>query len=313
VIRKQPRLGGAPSRSGGTVRPGPSPLAGVDKHPSRIAGMFDAIAPRYDFLNHFLSAGLDRRWRSIAIDALKLPDGAQVLDLCTGTADLAVAAVTRVHGARVLGVDFAGEMLRLGLAKTRRMGLAKPIRLVRGDATRIPVGDGTCDATTIGFGIRNVAEPDKALAEIARVLKPGGRLAILEFGQPRIPGIRTLYLWYFKYLLPLLGRLVSRHGSAYSYLPASVGTFPTPAEFVRHLTAAGLSQVQAVPLTFGIVYLYVAEKRDTKIENPNENREPQRKPRTPTDNREPQRKPRTPTDNREPQRITENRQPKTAV
>jgi demethylmenaquinone methyltransferase/2-methoxy-6-polyprenyl-1,4-benzoquinol methylase len=224
--------------------------------------MFDAIAPRYDFLNHFLSAGLDRRWRNIAVDALKLGDGARVLDLCTGTADLAVAAITRVPRARVIGVDFAGEMLRLGLAKTRKLGHQRVIHLVRGDATRIPLADRTCDATTIGFGIRNVAEPEKALSEIARVLKPGGRLAILEFGQPRIPGISTLYLWYFKYLLPLVGRLVSRHGSAYSYLPASVGMFPSPDEFARRIAAAGFSQVRPVPLTFGIVYLYVAERAE---------------------------------------------------
>ena len=110
------------------------------------------------------------------------------------------------------------------------------------------------------FGIRNVAEPERALAELARVLRPGGRLAILEFGQPRMPGIRTLYAWYFRYLLPLVGRLVSKHQSAYSYLPASVGTFPPPADLPRIIAATGFSQVRAVPLTFGIVYLYVAER-----------------------------------------------------
>jgi demethylmenaquinone methyltransferase/2-methoxy-6-polyprenyl-1,4-benzoquinol methylase len=223
--------------------------------------MFDAIAPRYDLLNHVLSAGLDRRWRNQAIDALELRAGAQVLDLCTGTADLAVAAVARVSGARVLGVDFSNEMLRLGLVKVRARRLAHSIRLVRGDAARVPLADASCDAVTIGFGIRNVAEPDLALAEIARVLRPGGRLAILEFGQPRIPGIRTLYDWYFRYLLPFIGKLVSKHDSAYSYLPASVGTFPPPPEFCRRIAAARFSRVRAVPLTFGIVYLYVGTKQ----------------------------------------------------
>jgi demethylmenaquinone methyltransferase/2-methoxy-6-polyprenyl-1,4-benzoquinol methylase len=151
-------------------------------------------------------------------------------------------------------------MLRLGLAKVRAAALQRQIRLVRGDAARIPVGDATCDAATIGFGIRNVAEPERALAEIARILKPGGRLAILEFGQPRIPGIRTLYAWYFRYLLPLVGRAISKHQSAYSYLPASVGTFPPPSEFAQTLAATGFSHVQAVPLTFGIVYLFVAQR-----------------------------------------------------
>jgi len=231
-----------------------------DKTPSRIAGMFDAIAPRYDLLNHVLSAGLDRRWRSRAVDALALPDGARVLDLCTGTADLAIATVQHSRGASVVGVDFAGEMLKLGLTKIRGASLDQRVRLVRGDAAAIPVGTASCDAATIAFGIRNVAEPERALREIARVLRPGGRLAILEFGQPRVPGLRTLYSWYFRYMLPVVGRMVSKHQSAYSYLPASVGTFPPPAEFSRTLAATGFSQVRAVPLTFGVVYLFVARK-----------------------------------------------------
>ena len=222
--------------------------------------MFDSIAPRYDLLNHVLSVGLDRRWRDRAVEALGIGAGARVLDLCTGTADLAIATVTTVPGATVVGVDFAGEMLRRALTKIRRGSLEPAIRLVRGDAARIPLADATCDAATIAFGIRNVAEPERALAELARVLRPGARLAILEFGEPRIPGIRTLYAWYFRYLLPLVGRMVSRHQSAYSYLPASVGAFPPAAEFSRMIAAADFSHVRAVPLTFGIVYMYVAER-----------------------------------------------------
>lgn len=231
-----------------------------DKTPSRIAGMFDAIAPRYDLLNHLLSAGLDRRWRKRAIAALNLPAGARVLDVCTGTGDLAIAAVQGGTSVSVVGVDFAGEMLRLGHEKLRAAGLARAVRLVRADATRIPLADRCCDAATIGFGIRNVADPARALDEIVRILRPGGRLAILEFGQPRIPGIRTLYHWYFRYLLPFVGRAVSKHDSAYSYLPASVGTFPPPAEFARLIEQTGCTNVEAVPLTFGIVYLYTAQR-----------------------------------------------------
>jgi demethylmenaquinone methyltransferase/2-methoxy-6-polyprenyl-1,4-benzoquinol methylase len=231
-----------------------------DKTPARIAGMFDSIAPRYDLLNHVLSAGMDRVWRDRAVDALALPANARVLDLCTGTGDLAMATVHRAAGATVVGIDFAGEMLRFARAKTREASLDPRISLVRGDATCIPLADRSCDAATMAFGIRNVAEPERALAELARVLKPGSRLAILEFGQPRIPGIRTLYSWYFRYLLPLVGRLISKHRSAYSYLPASVGTFPPPAEFAETLSATGFSQVRTVPLTFGIVYLFVAER-----------------------------------------------------
>ena len=232
----------------------------LDKTPTRIAGMFDAIAPRYDLLNHVLSAGLDKRWRTRAVDELHLPANSRVLDLCTGTGDLAVTTVRRNADATVVGIDFAGQMLKLAKDKLRTLGLTQGIRLVRADGTKIPLADACCDAATIGFGIRNVVDPPRALAEIARIMRPGGRLAILEFGQPRVPGVRTLYSWYFRYLLPLVGRMVSKHRSAYSYLPASVGTFPPPAEFCRILGATGFSQVRAVPLTFGIVYLYIAER-----------------------------------------------------
>ena len=239
-----------------------------DKSPSRIAGMFDAIAPRYDLLNHLLSAGLDKRWRERAVEALALGDGARVLDLCTGTGDLALATVKRVRGASVVGVDFAGEMLRLALVKVRAGAHDGRVRLVRGDAARIPLASGSCDAATIAFGIRNVAEPEGALREIARVLRPGAPLAILEFGQPRLPGVRTAYAWYFRYVLPFIGRLISHHQSAYSYLPASVGTFPPAAEFARTLTATGFSHVRAVPLTFGIVYLFTGQRAaDTSSED----------------------------------------------
>jgi demethylmenaquinone methyltransferase/2-methoxy-6-polyprenyl-1,4-benzoquinol methylase len=218
--------------------------------------MFDAIARRYDFLNHVLSVGLDTRWRARAIRDAALPPQARVLDLCTGTADLALAALDAVPSARVVGVDFAGAMLAIGLAKVRARGAAGRISLVRGDATRIPVRDAWADAATVGFGIRNVVEPEAALRELARAIKPGGRLIILEFGEPIIPGIRSLYNWYFRFVLPQLGKLVSRHQSAYSYLPASVGTFPPPAQFAATITSHGFREVRAVPLTLGIVYLY---------------------------------------------------------
>ena len=231
-----------------------------DKSPTLISGMFDAIAPRYDLLNRVLSAGLDRKWRDRAVDALELSSGACVLDLCTGTADLAIATVRRVPGASVVGVDFAGAMLRVGLDKLRRRGLISRISLVRGDAAKIPVADAWADAATIGFGIRNVAQPELALRELARVIAPGGRLVILEFGEPRIPGIRTLYQWYFRYVLPRLGRAVSKHDSAYAYLPASVGAFPAPSAFAATISSHGFREVRAVPLSLGIVYLYVGTR-----------------------------------------------------
>ncbi len=233
----------------------------VDKSPDRIAAMFDAIAGKYDFLNHFLSAGLDTRWRARAVSELHLASDARVLDLCTGTGDLAIAASRAAPRARILGVDFAGAMLRLGLEKLRARVLDRRISLVQGDATKIPVRAGWADAATIGFGIRNVADPGAALRELARVLAPGGRLAILEFGEPVIPGIRSIYNWYFRSVLPRLGRLVSKHQSAYSYLPASVGSFPPPAEFAATISSHGFTDVRAVPMSLGIVYLYTARRR----------------------------------------------------
>jgi len=160
----------------------------------------------------------------------------------------------------VVGVDFAGAMLAIGRRKVRAAGESDRVRLVRADATRLPVGSATVDAATVAFGIRNVERPEAACTEMARALRPGGRLAILEFGEPRVPGLRTLYLWYFKYLLPWIGRMVSGHNAAYSYLPASVRSFPPPAAFAALLQRAGFRDVRAVPLTLGIVYLYTASR-----------------------------------------------------
>ena len=230
-----------------------------DKHPDRIAGMFDAIAPRYDLLNRVLSAGIDRRWRRLAIASLQLTGREALLDVCTGTADVALQG--RAAGAhRVIGVDFAAAMLAMGRRKVLAAGEGARITLVRADAARLPVRDRSVDAVSVAFGIRNVQRPEVACADMARALRPGGRLAILEFGVPRIPGIARLYLWYFRYLLPLIGRTVSGHTGAYSYLPESVGTFPPPSDFMTILRQAGFVDVRAVPLTLGIVYLYVARR-----------------------------------------------------
>jgi demethylmenaquinone methyltransferase/2-methoxy-6-polyprenyl-1,4-benzoquinol methylase len=222
--------------------------------------MFDAIARRYDTLNHLLSVGLDRRWRRRAIRELALTGRERVLDLCTGTGDLAIAAVTGPGGrARdVVGIDFAGEMLRRARAKIDEAGLSARVRLVRGDATAVPLPDASMEAAMVAFGIRNVLDPARACAEMRRVLRPDGRLVILEFGAPRIPGIRSLYLAYFRYLLPIIGRAFSRHREAYSYLPASVIEFPVGAAFARILETAGFAGVRYHSLTFGIVYLYLA-------------------------------------------------------
>jgi demethylmenaquinone methyltransferase/2-methoxy-6-polyprenyl-1,4-benzoquinol methylase len=241
--------------------------AGFDqnKQPRRIAGMFDAIASRYDLLNHLLSAGLDIHWRNRAIASLGLRGGETVLDLCTGTADLALAAAGASPApSRVVGLDFAGRMLARGAAKIARSRRGSAISLAQADVTAIPMRSGSVQATTVAFGIRNVEAPERAFGEVFRVLAPGGRFAMLEFGVPRVPVVRSLYLWYFRHALPLIGRLVSGHESAYAYLPASVSTFPEPDRVRLMLRAAGFDDVRAVPLTLGVVYLYVARKRDVR-------------------------------------------------
>jgi demethylmenaquinone methyltransferase/2-methoxy-6-polyprenyl-1,4-benzoquinol methylase len=239
-----------------------APVTDVSTSPRRIAGMFDAIAARYDVLNHLLSAGIDRRWRRTAIRALALTGRERVLDLCTGTADLAIAARTATPAAaRVIGIDFAGAMLGVGQAKLRRDRLTGGVTLVRGDATRIPLAAESVDAITIGFGVRNVENTLVACSEMHRVLKPGGRVAILEFAIPTAPGVRAVYLAYFNHVLPRIGRIVSRDTAAYRYLPASVGAFASPDRFVTILRHAGFREVSATPLTLGIVYLYTGSRR----------------------------------------------------
>lgn len=223
--------------------------------------MFDAIAGRYDLLNTVLSGGLDRYWRRRAIRSLRLTGRERLLDVCTGTADVAMAGARGASGAaRVVGVDFAGAMLAHGHDKLQQAGLDRKVQLVRGDAMSLPVSSASVDAVTIAFGIRNVHQPEVACAELYRALRPGGRLAILEFGLPVVPAVRPLYLWYFNHVLPRIGRAVSKHTAAYDYLPQSVGSFPWGDAFARILSATGFSQVEARPLSFGIVYLYSATK-----------------------------------------------------
>jgi demethylmenaquinone methyltransferase/2-methoxy-6-polyprenyl-1,4-benzoquinol methylase len=233
----------------------------IDKRPTRVAAMFDAIAARYDLLNRLLSAGIDRRWRTRAIRSLQLTGRESVVDVCTGTADVALtAAEARPGAARVVGIDFSGEMLRLGARKVKARGLAGRILLARGDATRLPIPSGSADAAAVAFGIRNVEDPERGLSEMYRALVPGGRLAILEFSIPSSALIRAVYLPYFRYVLPRIGRLLSGHGSAYTYLPASVGSFIPPETMLAMLAACGFRDAQATPLTGGIVVLYTARK-----------------------------------------------------
>lgn len=225
-----------------------------------VRRMFDAIAPRYDLLNHVLSANRDRAWRRRAVDILLAgrEPGGTWLDVCSGTMDLTreIAGRPGFEG-RVLGLDFAFEMLRGGTAKLEGLPAARACA----DALRLPVADASVDGVTVGFGVRNLASIEAGLAEFARVLKPGGRLVILEFTTPGWQPFRALYLAYFRRILPFLGSLVSKHGTAYRYLPESVLAFPEPPALAGLMEAAGFDGVRWETRTGGIVAIHVGERR----------------------------------------------------
>lgn len=219
--------------------------------------MFTAIAPRYDLLNHLLSFNLDRRWRRRAVsrlDHLRAPAG-RYLDLCAGTLDLAIE-LSRRRGftGYVVGADFVVPMLRLGRGK------AAGVETVGADALELPFAAETFDGLVIGFGVRNLADPAAGLREMRRVLRPGGKLVILEFATPATWPVRPLYLWYFRRVLPWIGRLISRHRDAYSYLPSSVIDFPRPEEFRELVERAGFVNVEYESLTLGIAGVYAGRK-----------------------------------------------------
>ena len=230
----------------------PGPANPPVKSQARIQGLFARIAPWYDFLNHLLTLGIDRRWRRRVAAGLELPPGARVLDVACGTGDLSLLVAE--GGYRVMGADFCMPMLELCRRKAPR------VPVLQADALRLPLADEAVDAVTVAFGVRNFEDPHAGLAEIGRVLKAGGTLAVLEFGVPAPPVLRHAYLLYFRRVLPLLGRLVSRDPFAYRYLSDSVMHFPHGAAFADLLRGAGLEPFALEPLTFGIAWLYLARR-----------------------------------------------------
>lgn len=236
----------------------PLPEKGLDKDAARIQGMFGRVAHRYDLLNHLLSASQDRRWRRRLARSLALPPGARILDLCAGTGDQAVAL--RRLGYRVVATDFCLPMLSLSRPKFGAWAAGPPMPL-QADALGLPFGDAAFDGATVSFGLRNVADLDRALAEIARVVRPGGEVGVLEFTVPSHRPLRALYLFYFRRLLPAIGRLVSGDPSAYAYLPASVLAFPQRAEFVARMAAAGFEAGRFESLSGGVLALYRSRRQ----------------------------------------------------
>lgn len=220
--------------------------------------MFDGIAKRYDFLNHFLSMGIDKSWRKKAIGEAIALQPEKILDVATGTADLAIAAAKASPSSKITGVDISEGMLEIGRKKIDALHLQIPLQY--GDSEALPFVQSSFDAVMCAYGVRNFEHLEKGLRDMYRVLRPGGKVVILEFSKPHGFPIKQLFDFYSKYILPAFGKLISKHSRAYTYLPESVAAFPEGKEFIAILERCGFTNAKARPLTFGITTLYTALK-----------------------------------------------------
>jgi demethylmenaquinone methyltransferase/2-methoxy-6-polyprenyl-1,4-benzoquinol methylase len=225
----------------------------------QVEDMFNSIAPRYDFLNRSLSMGIDKGWRTKAIRSLKDISPRQILDVATGTGDLAIEAL-KLNPDKVTGVDLSAQMLAVGIEKIAAKNLSDKIELVKGDSEHLLFPDNKFDAVTVAFGVRNFEHLQQGIDEMYRVLRPGGKIAVLEFSKPKSFPFKQVYDIYFKYILPVWGGMISKNKAAYTYLPESVKHFPEGAEFISYLNRAGFKQSKVNTLTFGICSLYTAIK-----------------------------------------------------
>lgn len=225
--------------------------------------MFAEIAPRYDFLNHFLSLNIDRYWRSRTLAVLNPKPGDPFLDVCTGTGDLALAAAKKLHEeTEVVGSDFCGEMLHFARQKQQKMKLDRHrLAFLEADTTSLPFQDNWFQTVSVAFGLRNVVDTLGGLREMVRVCRPGGTVAVLEFSQPTLPILKQLYGFYFRRILPGIGNKVAKNSKeAYAYLPASVSQFPSGEAMADLMRQVGLGQVRYIPMTFGVATLYLGRK-----------------------------------------------------
>lgn len=227
---------------------------------SPISAMFDRISPKYDALNHLLSLNIDKVWRRKTAKLVAKAQPKKILDLATGTGDLAIALAKHNPQAHITGVDFSEKMLEIGKAKIQKQHLGNQIELLQGDAANLLFENHSFDAVTVAFGVRNFEDLDKGLSEIFRVTKAGGQVCILEFSMPEKFPVKQLYNLYFKHFLPNIGKWVSKDETAYSYLPHSVEKFPKPSDFCSILASFGLKNCRVKHLSFGIATLYVANK-----------------------------------------------------
>lgn len=225
----------------------------------QVATMFNNISKKYDFLNHFLSLGIDILWRKKAIRLLKPHQPKVMLDIATGTGDFALEAL-KLNPEKVVGIDISEGMLNVGKEKMKTKQVDHIINLQLGDSENLPFDEATFDAYTVGFGVRNFENLEKGLSEMLRVLKPNGHAVILEFSKPKSFPIKQLYNFYFNNILPGIGKLVSKDNAAYTYLPESVNAFPEGEDFVEILKKVGYNNPKSIPLMFGIASIYTATK-----------------------------------------------------
>jgi demethylmenaquinone methyltransferase/2-methoxy-6-polyprenyl-1,4-benzoquinol methylase len=235
------------------------PITQVPGRKQQVQAMFNNIAERYDLLNHLLSMGIDRGWRKKLVRLMAKDNPRRILDLATGTADLSIAA-SRINPDNITGTDIAEEMLAIGQEKVNRLGLGEIITLLKADSENLPFADAEFDAAMVAFGVRNYENLPQGLSEMCRVLKPGSKAFILEFSKPQKFPIKQLFGFYSRFILPAIGRLVSKHSTAYTYLPESVAAFPQDEEFIRLMLSAGFSHAEFKRLSFGITNLYIGKK-----------------------------------------------------
>ncbi len=225
----------------------------------QVAEMFNNISAKYDFLNHFLSLGIDRVWRRKAINHLVDLQPKSILDVATGTGDFAIQAL-KLHPEKVIGIDISEGMLKVGLEKIKKKGLEDIIELHPGDSENIPFEDNKFDAIIVAYGVRNFENLEKGLSEMYRVLRSGGKVVVLEFSKPVLFPFKQLYNFYFQFVLPKIGNTVSKDNAAYTYLPESVKAFPDGDAFINKLQNVGFKQAICNPVTFGISSIYIAKK-----------------------------------------------------
>ncbi|MBE7175988.1 MAG: bifunctional demethylmenaquinone methyltransferase/2-methoxy-6-polyprenyl-1,4-benzoquinol methylase UbiE [Mucilaginibacter polytrichastri] len=227
----------------------------------QVADMFNNISGTYDFLNHFMSLGIDKIWRKIAIGELKKDKPKRIIDVASGTGDFAFEAIKILQPEKITGVDIAQKMLDIADKKARKRGLQERYETRLGDSENLPFDSGSFDALTVAYGVRNFEHLDKGLAEMLRVLKPGAKAVILEFSKPKYFPVKQLYHFYFHYVTPGIGKIFSKDARAYSYLPESVAAFPDGKEFLERMKNAGYTDTKCRPLAFGICSIYTGRKK----------------------------------------------------